>query len=313
MVSQATIIRNSLETNWDSQDNLNDRLSKVPLSNMTEIVRFFDREQVYGNEWPKAVVVRKINAEGKENQTENPNNIVIRDVYQITLYYRVVDVQEVSYSEALEDIENMATETLRILDLTYSPSMDNGTFWTAQRDWMQHDHLDQAQPELRRTLTLRLTKMTSFDGNIFKGFGGSLHFSSEAGHLYAEVQNIDTSAGYPQIEEPITGTSTPVFFTGVLAGQLTADMYLSPLDISSTADFGLNLIGTVRDVSPDVSEVIEATMVQLYDNDNGIRVTITTKIKVTGSTYLANVQDLIKFRLTGEVIEYPITTVGATP
>lgn len=301
MVSQATVIRDSLFTNWA----LTGRLSKVPLDNMKEIIRFFDREQVLGNEWPKAVVVRKINAEDKENQVEDPNNIRLSDVYEITLYYRVVDVQEFSYSEALEDIEDMATETLRILDLSFSPSQGNGTFLRVQRDWTKHDHIDQAQPELRRTLTLRASKITSFDGNLFPGFGGELHFGDIGGHLYAEMYNVDTDAGYPQISEPISGTSTPLYFTGVLSGTLVADMYLSRQDIG-TDPWDINQIGTVQ----SNGETLEATMLQTYQDGNGNVVTITTIVKVISALYQANVEDLVKFRLTAEIIDYPTTTVA---
>ncbi len=279
---------------------------------MKEIVYFFDRQQVEGNEKTKAVVVRKINAEGKENQVEYPNFIEIQDVYEITLYYRVIDVQDVSFSEALSDIELMGTETLRILELAFSPSMDNGTFWQVDRSWYKHDMLDQAQPELRRTLTMRLSKITSFDGSLFKGFGGLLHFETINGHLYTEIENINTGGfGYPQIPENIVNTNTPVFFTGVLQGTLVADMYVSPNDISATEDFGINQIGTIN----TNSEVLEATLIQLYENDASPvqRVTITTKVKVISALYIANVQQMMKFSLSAQIIDYPTTTVANAP
>ena len=207
MVSQATTIRNLLEAEWD----LPGLLSKDPSDTMKEIVYFFDRQQVEGNEQTKAVVVRKINAEGKENQVEYPNFIEIQDVYEITLYYRIADVQAESYSEGLENVELMGTEVLNILETVFSPSMDNGTFWQVNRTWHKHDHLDQAQPELRRTLTMRLSKITSFDGSLFTGYSGLLHFGTTSGHLYVNIQNIVTGGvGYSQIEEPIVNTSTPV-------------------------------------------------------------------------------------------------------
>lgn len=304
MVSQATIIRNLIESTW----NLTGTLSKTPTASMKEVVRFFDRQQIEGNEWPKAVVVRKINAEGKENQTEYPNFIEIQDVYEITMYYRVIDVGEASFSNSLEDVERMATETLDILETSFSPSMDNGTFWQVDRSWHKHDHLDQAQPELRRTLTMRLSKITSFDGNLFKGYGGILHFGVGNDHVYAEIQNIDTGGvGYPQIAEPITNTNTPVYFTGILQGTITADMYVSPDDIGSD-EFDINQIGTI--VSN--GEVGESTLVQLYDNDASPvqRVTITTLLKITSILFVANVEDMLKFSMVGEIIAYPTTTVA---
>ena len=308
MVSQATIIRNSLEDNWS----LGGDLSKTPLDNMKEVVYFFDRQQVEGNEQTKAIVVRKINAEGKENQVEYPNFIEVQDVYEITLYYRIIDVTDDPYSTSLANIEDMATETLRILELSFSPSMDNGTFWQVNRTWHKHDMLDQAQPELRRTLTMRLSKISSFDGSLFKGYGGLLHFGTESGHLYVNIQNINTGGvGYDQIAEPIVNTSTPVYFTDYLEGSLTADMYVDPNDISSDDNdlFALNQIGRVQ----SNEEVTEATLIQLYDNDKGDRITITTQVKITSIIYVANVQDMLKFSMTGEIISYPTTTIGATP
>ena len=296
MASQATEVAEFIETNWS----LTGSLSKTQTDNMKEIVRFFDRQQVEGNEWPKAIVVRKINDEGKENQIEHPNYIEIRDIYEITYYYRVIDVQPISYSEALEDAELMGTELLRILDLLFSPSMSNGEFWTVEREWTKHDHLDQAQPELRRTLTLRMSKVTSFDGKLFEGYNGLLHFGNTSGHLYAEVNNVNNSAGYDQISVPIVNTSTPVFFTGVLDGLWTADMYVSPDDIGTDA-WDINHLGRI-DTN---EEVLEATFLQIYGNPNGDTITITTKVKVVDALYIANVQDLLKFRLTAQPIEYP--------
>lgn len=304
MVSQAEVIKDLIEANW----NLTGTLSKTATNSMKEVVRFFDRQQVEGNEWPKAVVVRKINAEGKENQVEYPNFIEIQDVYEITMYYRVTDVQEASFSQSLENVELMATETLDILETTFSPSMDNGVFWQVDRTWHKHDHLDQAQPELRRTLTMRLSHLTSFDGSLFRGYGGVFHFGVGNDHVYAEIQNIDTGGfGYPQIAEPITNTNTPVYFTSVLGGTITADMYLSPNDIGSD-NFDINQIGTIQ----SNGEVLEATLVQLYDNDETPtrRVTITTLVKITSALYVANVQDMMKFSMTGEIISYPTTTVA---
>jgi len=302
MVSQATEVRDFIETNWA----LTGRLNKDATETMKEIVRFFDREQVMGNEWTKAVVVRKINDEGKENQIEHPNYIEIRDIYEITYYYRVIDVQPLSYSEALQDGEDMGTELLRILDLLFSPSNDIGQFWTVEREWIKHDHLDQAQPELRRTLTLRMSKIASADGNLFEGFGGLLHFSTPSGHLYAELQNVDTGGvGYPQIPEAIVGQSTPVYFTGVLEGTFTADMYVSPDDIGSN-NFDINQLGSIQ----SNEEVTEATFLQIYNNPNGQTLTITTQVKISSIQFVANVQDLLKFRMVGEMIDYPTTVVA---
>ncbi len=304
MVSQATEIRDLIETEWS----LTGRLSKVPLDNMKEIVRFFDRDQVEGNEWPKAVVVRKINDEEKENSVEHPKYKEIRDVYEITLYYRVVDVQPISYSEALQDVEDMGTETQRILDTVFSPTMDNGIFWTVTKNWFKADHLDQAQPELRRTLTMSMTKIEADNPEVFEGYMGVLIFGSPGGpHTYTEAYNVQTTYGYSQSTEMINDTNTPVFFTGKFTGRLNADMYLSGTDIGNDV-FDVNQIGEII----SNGEVLEATLLQQYnDNDSPTGVlTVTTKVKVVSSVVVSFVEALMEIRLIADIIEYPTMSVA---
>ena len=75
MVSQAETIRDLLFTNWA----LTGLLNKVETAAMKEIIRFFDRKQVEGNEWPKAITVEKINAQANENTTKHPHFTEVRD------------------------------------------------------------------------------------------------------------------------------------------------------------------------------------------------------------------------------------------
>ncbi len=84
-------------------------------------------------------------------------------------------------------------------------------------------------------------------------------------------------------------------------------MYVDPADISDSEDFGINQIGTIE----SNGEVNEVTLIQLYTNDANPqqRITITTKLKITSVLYVANVQDMLKFSMEGEIISYPTTTV----
>ena len=85
MPSQAEVIKDLIETNWS----LGGELSKTGTDAMEEVVRFFDRKQVQGNEWPKAVTVEKINDEADENRKVHPHFTEVRDVYRITCHFRV--------------------------------------------------------------------------------------------------------------------------------------------------------------------------------------------------------------------------------
>ncbi len=106
MPSQAEVIRDLIETNWS----LSGELSKTGTSAMQEVVRFFDRKQVQGNEWPKAVTVEKINDQADENTTKHPHFTEVRDEYIISCHWRVGDVDPATYSTALLNVEDMAKE-----------------------------------------------------------------------------------------------------------------------------------------------------------------------------------------------------------
>ena len=118
MVSQATTVKNAIETAWA----LTGTLSKTPTATVSEVVRFYDRPQVKGNEWPKAVSIIKINNDLEEGKVEHPNFTEITDIYEVELYYRIQDVQVATYSDALNDAELMGTELIRILSAGFSPS-----------------------------------------------------------------------------------------------------------------------------------------------------------------------------------------------
>jgi len=302
MVSQATTIRDSLNTNWA----LTGRLVKTPTATVTEVVRFFDRDQVLGNEFPKSVVVRKINTEAGENLVEHPHFTEVRDVYEITAYYRVQDVQQLTYSDALEDVEDMATEIQRILKLTYSPDVGTGIFYTTRQEWQREDLTDQAQPDLRRTMRFTLTKIRSETAAVFQGYAGVLVFS---GHTYAEVFNVESDYGSTQQAEPITDNTAnlnkiPLYFTNPFSGTFNADMMMSATDISGTT-FGINTIGDHE----AKGEVLEASFIQTYTNNASQSIAITTLLKIIRAIPVAVVEDLVKFRLSAEIISYPTMVV----
>ena len=144
MPSQAEVIKDLIELNWS----LTCELSKTGDSAMKEIVRFFDRKQVQGNEWPKAITVEKINAEADENRKVHPHFTEVRDMYKITCHFRVTDVNPDTYSDALLDVEDMGKEVQVILDTAYDPSSGLGRVYVVDTCWSKTDHLDGAQPEV---------------------------------------------------------------------------------------------------------------------------------------------------------------------
>ncbi len=272
---------------------------------MSAVVRFYDRKQVEGNEWPKAVTVEKINDEGNENFIQHPHFTEVRDVYRITAYYRVVDVQVANYSLALTDVEDMGREIQRILETLFAPNATVGTFFIADHSWSKLDQLEQAQPEMRRTLTFTLSKIISENASVVTGFTGVLVFNA---HTYEAAYNVESNYGSPQVAEPITGNPNgnkiPVYFTDPFEGKFSADMFLDTNDIGAAAH-DVNIIG---DHLAD-GEVREASFIQTYTNVTQT-VTLTTLLKVTNVVPVGFKENLVKLRLDAEVIDYPTMVVS---
>jgi len=298
MVSQAETIRDLLFNNWS----LTGLLNKVETAAMKEIVRFFDRKQVQGNEWPKAITVEKINAQANENTTKHPHFTEVRDKYIITCFYRVTDVNPDTYSAALTQVENMATETQTILDTAFDPHAGNGIFFSVNSEWSKRDHLDGGQADLVRSMTFTLTKISSENPNVVEGYQGVFRISG--GKIYTETYNVQSVYGMPQIPETIVGNSKlPVYFTGIFGGRINADMYLSTADIGALGT-DVNHIGT----NLTNGEVSENIFLQQYSNATQT-VTITHTIKIINFEVVGYVEDLIKFKMIGEIITHPTMAV----
>ena len=316
MVSQATTIRDSLETNWSLTGNL----SKTVSGNMREIVRFFDRDQVEGNEWPKAVTVRKINKEGEENRVEHPKFTTVSDVYRVTVFFRVTDVDPTVYSAALESIEDMASEVERILALTYKPSTPNGTFFTASHKWENLDHRDQAQVDLRRMLTFELQKITSEEPEVFTGFGGVLAFDtslsvadskSVSDYVYTEAYNVELNEGYEVIpyltNDTTDGQNVPQLSTGIWNGQFEMQTMLKKSDVQGATVERLHNLYKTQLNSPLRNELPTIVLLQSDLNTETVPATLTTTtfLKVTNIRKVSDTEQLTKYTLTGRIIKPP--------
>lgn len=316
--SSAEILRDELFDNW----NLSDPLEKVnetsPVSGR-QYVYFFDRAQIVKNEKAKALVVEKIVHEGDENRVVHPKFIEQADIYEITLYLRVTSVNPDQFDVWLLNMDNMAAETIRILKTIYDPTSQppTGVFFQASSDWVNEDiYVSGSQPELRRKLRFRLTRIASPNPEVFEGFGGVLIFDVSASqgnnlpasdYIYTEAYNIQSVYGIPQIAEPITGTKIPVYFTGIFEGRFNCDMYLKSSDIGN----GTHQINNIGNVLAN-GETAEVVLLQQYNNteSSSKQVTVTTKLKIISSNLVGNVEQLLQFSMVGEIIEYPTLVVA---
>jgi hypothetical protein len=301
MASQAQEIRDLLDTNWA----LTGDLDNEPSDSMQEIVRFFDRKQVEGQHVTKAVVVEKINDETDENKKTHPHFTEIRDKYTITCLWRVTDV-ETQYDASLTNVEDMAKEVQRILLTSYDPFAGNGIFYVVDREWSKDDYLDEAQPELKRSMTFTLTKIASENPQVFEGYMGVLRISG--GKIYTEAYNMQSVYGTPQISEPIVGNGKiPIFFTGIFAGRFNADMWLNAEDIGA-AGSDINHIGS--DLTN--GEVSENIFLQQYTNTESPPkvVTISHTLKIINFEVIGFVEDLVALKMIAEIITHPTMVVA---
>lgn len=323
MVSQAEIIRDLIETNWS----LTGRLSKTESASMKEVVRFFDRWEVEGNEWPKAVVVEKINADEDENNTIHPNFTEVMDVYEIKCRYRVWDVQQITFSEALEDVEDMAKEVQRILRLVFDPATATGTFFVTRSNWRKEDHRDQAQPELIRILRFELTQIKSEEPQVFRGFGGVLLFDNSASqgdskpgsdYEYTELRDVLIKEGYTQIDyltkDQAKGRGVPFLRRGLFRGSFTALLQAKKDDIVNAGTINLlSEIYKIQTSSPSINQNAEVVFLNANQNQETIPKTLTTTsfMIIENMEKIDGDEALLAYRLTGKLTRP--TLYGVTP
>lgn len=323
MVSQAEIIRDLIFTNWA----LTGRLSKTETADMKEIVRFFDHWEVFGNEWPKAIIVEKINADEDENTVFHPNFTEVSDVYEIKCRFRITDVQQVSFSESLQDVEDMAREVQRILRITFNPSTATGTFFVTRSNWRKEDHKDQAQPEFIRILSFQLTQIRSEEPEVFRGFGGVLVFDNAlsqgdskpgSNFEYSELRDVSINEGYTQIEyltkDQVKGRGVPLLRRGMFRGRFTALMQAKKSDIVNAGTINLlSEIYKVQTSSPSINQNAEVVMLHANQNQETIPKTLTTTsfMIIENMEKINGDEQLLAYRLTGK-LSRP-TLYGVTP
>ena len=311
----ADTLRDTIETNWA----LTGRLNKTVTDTMTEIVQFFARPQISGNESTKAIEVKKVADDLEEEVIEHPRYQEVRDLFEITVRYRVVATDEEVYNLSLQDAEDMQNEVVRIIKTVYSPSAGNGTFWTAGRHWINQDNVNTAQPELIRTMILRLSQIRSDNTKVFNGFGGVLTFDvSESSnmdsapsvdYIYTEAHRVRTSEGW-SVEETLTkdtanGSRVPKLSPGVFRGTFDADIYADADDIGTTAD----KLDKIYRLQANGHHIV-AAFLHANTNNNSQTLSETSYVKITGMEKISEDENLVGFHVTGRLTK-PSTWVVA--
>jgi len=290
MVAAATILRDTIETNWALTGLLSKVVTGSGSSLMDQVVKFFDRLQVKGNEAVKAVIVQKINAEGNENNVQHPNFNEIIDIYELTVRYRVVDVNADNYSTYIDLIEQMGTEVTRILKTVYNPSSTLNIYFRTAKNWTNEDVDVGNQRDLRRKLRFSLTTITSDDDEVYSGFGGVLVFDTSdsqgdnkpgADYTFASVKNIDADEGFSQIptltKDTSQGEGVPLLMRGQFSGTFSALMYAQKTNIIGSTIEKLQNIYRLQAASPIAGQVAEVVLLRSNTNTESTVSTLTRK------------------------------------
>jgi hypothetical protein len=312
MVSQAEVIKDLIETNWS----LTGSLSKTQTANMKEVVRFFDRKQVEGNEWPKAIEVVKINNDLEENIVQFPNFYEVEDTYEITIRWRVTNVDPSTYSSALDSVEQMATELIGILDAQFNPDTSGSGYFVSGKAWRKDDHIDQAQPELKRILSMRLSQIRPNDNTVFRGNSGVVIFDTSdsvgdnkpvSDYSYTEVREVSIVEGFEQqghlTKDKTRGRGVPHLVRGYFHGVFSFLIFAKKNDIDGTTLDKLELIYKVQGSSPLISQQAEIVLLHNVVNLESTPATFTTKsfMRINRLDKLSNDTSLVAYRVIGRL------------
>jgi len=323
MVAAATTLRDTIETQWA----LTGELSKVSTGSgatlMDEVVQFFDRLQVVGNEVAKGVIVQKINAEGNENNVQHPNFNEIIDIYELTVRYRVVDVDADNYSESLDLVEQMGTEVTRILKTVYNPSSTLNIYFRTAKNWTNEDVDVGNQRDLRRRLRFSLTTITSDDDEVYSGFGGVLVFDTSdsqgdskpvADYTFVSVKKIDCNEGFSQIptltNDVSQGVGVPLLMRGQFSGTFSALMYAQKTNIIGSTIEKLQNIYRVQTSSPIIGQNAEVVLLRSNTNTESTVSTLTRKsfMKINRLVENSPDEDLVSYTVKGTLSRPTIFT-----
>lgn len=320
--SSAEILRDELFDNWSLSDPLEKVNETTPVSGR-QYVYFFDRAQIVKNEKAKALVVEKINHEGDENRIVHPNFSEQADIYDITLYLRVTSVNPDQFDVWLTNMDNMATETIRILKTIYDPSSKppTGVFFQTKSDWIKEDvYISGSQPELRRKLRFTLTRLVASRDDTFLGFGGVLVFdnfsegddSPSSDFQYEEVSDVTINEGYDQLQvltkDQTLGVGVAQTVRGIFSGTFSALMNASVDNIiGNTTDKIENIYKPQLDPNV-IGQIPEIIFLNNNSDTQSTPDTLTTTsfVKITDVEKIDGVTSILQYRLTG-ILTRPTT------
>lgn len=318
--SEAQTIKELLFNNWS----LTGELANVTTGDMTEPVHFYDRGQVPGNKFPKAITVQKINELGNENIVEHPTFFEQSDTFEITCFMQVPDSADDVFSVWVDLIQQMTTEVTRILKTVYSPSSSTGEFFKSTIGWTRDDTFFPDDPELTRTLRFTLTRILSNSDEVFVGYPGAVapsgvlvfDTSDSSGdslptvdYVYTQVYRVEIVQGWRNIpyittDSPET-TAIPIYYRGAFSGRFTALMDLKKSDITPTTLNSLSQIFRPQ----NNGELGTATFLHNVGNTETVPITLQESIPVniTEITKISENEELVKFHLRGNLTG-PTTT-----
>jgi hypothetical protein len=311
MAFSADTLRDIIEAQWS----LTGEISKNATDNMKEPVQFFAYPQITGNEVTKAVTVQKIQSEGNENLVEHPTFNEVQDIYEITIYYRTIDVQFLSRDESFSNLEDMGDEVVRILKTQFNPATGIGVYFQAGRSWTREDEYNTAQPDLRRRLRFVLTTIESENDEVFTGVNGLLIYDRTQGtgsqpganYIYTEVNDVTSAGGYNIISKLTRDSPLGIAkrATGLYKGTFTFETMVKESDIE---DSTTNFIENLGEILSN-GELPEVFLIKETQNKDGNTFRQTTRMQIINTECLYEREDLARFKLTGEVIAPPVMTV----
>ncbi len=311
MAFSADTLRDIIEAQWS----LTGEISKTTSDNMKEPVQFFAYPQIPGNEVTKAVTVQKIQSEGNENNIEHPTFTEVQDIYEITLFYRTIDVQVFSRDESYSNLEDMGDEVVRILRTQYNPSSGIGVYYQAQRAWTREDDYDTAQPDLRRRLRFVLITIESENDEVFTGVNGLLIYDRNQGtgvqpganYIYTEVNDVTSAGGYNIIRKLTRDSPLGIAkrATGLYQGTFTFETMVKDSDIEGSTT---NFIENIGEILAN-GELPEVFLIKQTKNKQGDTFNHTTRMQIINTECLYEREDLARFKITGEVIAPPVMDV----
>ena len=308
--SEAQTIKELLFDNWA----LTGELSKTLVGDQTEVVHFFDRGQVPGNDFTKSITVQKINELGNENIVEHPKFFEQSDTFEITCFLQVNDAKFDLFSVWIDLMQQMTSEVTRILKTVYSPSSVTGEFFRTITNWTRDNTFATDDAQLVRTLRFTLTRILSNDEEVFLGYGGVLVFDTSASsgddlpgsdYIFAQVTNIKRNQGYSQIpiltKDKSLGVAVPQLVRGMFSGRFSATMFAKKSDIIGTTIEKLQNIYKPQTLTPLIGQNAEVVFLQTNPNTETVPVTLTRQSFMKIDSLIENNRDeeLITYDLQG--------------